>query len=513
MMERDKLKELAQAATPGKWAWWTSNSYLRLSSARGGDGDVLHGAILRDGCCTITVSEANRDFIAAANPAAISELVALVEQQEAELVGLRSAARAAIAYDEAIQRCGNDPDSMSSFCTAEGDDLDSLYAAWISQSRAALENLDTPQAQPALTDAQIDALMVHGLPGTRPSEGFRKFARAAIAAAVGASERLCWYWMDRAEKAENSVRTSLPVKVESQDIEDPIVVPRGLLGAACYAISRKKDAPEVLKRLRSFTTGDRSTAPQPAVKAQCAAPDERAEWRAWYEDKYTSYIPMHDGEPVNLDTLLSWKTWQAARASIAAQPAKAEAPRCKDCNDTGMQHAGYSGLESDGNAPLSEPCDSCGYGDATPAPAMGEELPVLPKNVYFRTGNFYDATTCRGMGQEFYAQWQHLAAQFPSSACMALRQPAVSSAEAYNDALETAAEIADGWDTGNPDGCAIAEEIRSRKSVSQPAPVAAPTVAITDESALNGIKWYAPPSEEIRNGVNLYAGAAPEGQP
>lgn len=53
--------------------------------------------------------------------------------------------------------------------------------------------------------------------------------------------------------------------VAAQDIEDPIVVPRGLLGAACHAISRKKDAPEVLSRLRSFTTGDRSAPPAPVA--------------------------------------------------------------------------------------------------------------------------------------------------------------------------------------------------------------------------------------------------------
>lgn len=36
-------------------------------------------------------------------------------------------ARAVLAYDAAIQLCANDPEQMSSFCTAEGDRLDDLY--------------------------------------------------------------------------------------------------------------------------------------------------------------------------------------------------------------------------------------------------------------------------------------------------------------------------------------------------------------------------------------------------
>ncbi|MDN2700181.1 hypothetical protein O0882_28110 [Janthinobacterium sp. SUN073] len=51
---------------------------------------------------------------------------------------LEGAARAAIAYDKAIKACANSPQSMSSWCTAQGDSLDVLYADWVSKSRAAL---------------------------------------------------------------------------------------------------------------------------------------------------------------------------------------------------------------------------------------------------------------------------------------------------------------------------------------------------------------------------------------
>ncbi|MFZ3286572.1 MAG: ead/Ea22-like family protein [Telluria sp.] len=75
MRDYSELRKKAQAATPGTWSWWTSNSYLRLSSERGGDGDILHGARLSDGCCTVNVTEQNRAYIAAANPATILALL------------------------------------------------------------------------------------------------------------------------------------------------------------------------------------------------------------------------------------------------------------------------------------------------------------------------------------------------------------------------------------------------------------------------------------------------------
>ena len=51
---------------------------------------------------------------------------------------LLDACEAAIRYDAVIQTCANDPERMSSACTAEGDDLDGLYNDWISKARAAI---------------------------------------------------------------------------------------------------------------------------------------------------------------------------------------------------------------------------------------------------------------------------------------------------------------------------------------------------------------------------------------
>ena len=46
----------------------------------------------------------------------------------------------------------------------------------------------------------------------------------------------------------------------------------------------------------------------------------------------------------------------------------------------------------------------------------------------------------------------------------ATQAPAVDAAMVRDAALEDAAEIADGWDTGAPDGCFIAEAIRAMKT-------------------------------------------------
>lgn len=47
-------------------------------------------------------------------------------------------AEAVLRYDAAIESCGNDPEKMASFCTAEGDHLDKLYFDMVRAARAVL---------------------------------------------------------------------------------------------------------------------------------------------------------------------------------------------------------------------------------------------------------------------------------------------------------------------------------------------------------------------------------------
>lgn len=68
----------------------------------------------------------------------IADALEAVRPVDALLADMLEALEAAAAYDDAIEMCGNSPERMASFCTAEGDDLDALYARWQSLSRAAL---------------------------------------------------------------------------------------------------------------------------------------------------------------------------------------------------------------------------------------------------------------------------------------------------------------------------------------------------------------------------------------
>lgn len=84
----------------------------------------------------------------------------------------------------------------------------------------------------------------------------------------------------RAKQAAKPKNSPLPSSINApqqhaqaalSDVEDPITVPRGLIGAACSAIDKKRDAPKVLAELRRYTTGDLSSQ-QPAA----APADSRA---------------------------------------------------------------------------------------------------------------------------------------------------------------------------------------------------------------------------------------------
>lgn len=91
----DALEQLASAATPGPWEWWTSNSHVRLTGAEcdggrhGQDGGVLHAANIRGEYATVVVSAADRQFIAAARTA-VPELLARVRDAETDAERFRS---------------------------------------------------------------------------------------------------------------------------------------------------------------------------------------------------------------------------------------------------------------------------------------------------------------------------------------------------------------------------------------------------------------------------------------
>ena len=69
--------------TPGPWEWWTSNSFLRLSSkATGKDGDVIDSFKMSDGQTSLSVKVDDMNLIAAAPELleALQEMTAIVKK-------------------------------------------------------------------------------------------------------------------------------------------------------------------------------------------------------------------------------------------------------------------------------------------------------------------------------------------------------------------------------------------------------------------------------------------------
>jgi hypothetical protein len=56
----------------------------------------------------------------------------------AVLTLLKAVCHAAIAYDDAVRACANDPARMTEYRTAQGVDLDTLYLNWMVIARGAL---------------------------------------------------------------------------------------------------------------------------------------------------------------------------------------------------------------------------------------------------------------------------------------------------------------------------------------------------------------------------------------
>ncbi|WP_347291506.1 hypothetical protein [Kluyvera georgiana] len=69
--------------TPGPWEWWTSNSFLRLSSkATGKDGGVIDSTVMRDGHSTLLVKREDMALISSA-PELLEELQEMAKMLDA----------------------------------------------------------------------------------------------------------------------------------------------------------------------------------------------------------------------------------------------------------------------------------------------------------------------------------------------------------------------------------------------------------------------------------------------
>jgi hypothetical protein len=89
--------------TPGRWKWWTSNSWRRLRSdvGRGQTIDVLHPWVCHDGQPDIIVSPADMALIEAA-PDMLMSLLGLQVIAEQHITDLAADAEAGNAIGNAV---------------------------------------------------------------------------------------------------------------------------------------------------------------------------------------------------------------------------------------------------------------------------------------------------------------------------------------------------------------------------------------------------------------------------
>jgi FtsZ-binding cell division protein ZapB len=110
------------------------------------------------------------------------------------------------------------------------------------------------------------------------------------------------------------------------DNEDCVLVPRGLIGAACSAINHKRDAPKTLAELRRYTAGDMA-APQPTPDDKLDAEiDQLITERDCWEEKATALaervgehfgfdVGEHSSMNCPVTNALEWK-WPAPKPAI-----------------------------------------------------------------------------------------------------------------------------------------------------------------------------------------------------
>lgn len=88
--------------TPGPWEWWTSNSFLRLSSkTTGRDGDVIDSFGMSDGATSLSVKAYDMNLIAAAPDLleALQAVVRVADRQTDELDMARAAISKALGEE------------------------------------------------------------------------------------------------------------------------------------------------------------------------------------------------------------------------------------------------------------------------------------------------------------------------------------------------------------------------------------------------------------------------------
>jgi hypothetical protein len=94
-IDTNKLREIAERATPGPWAWWTSYCVKRLTTGGGPDGGGLHATMVRQVHVDTACSPADMDHLAPFDPTTVLALLDQVEQLQRDAARLADAQKVA----------------------------------------------------------------------------------------------------------------------------------------------------------------------------------------------------------------------------------------------------------------------------------------------------------------------------------------------------------------------------------------------------------------------------------
>ena len=104
------------------------------------------------------------------------------------------------------------------------------------------------------------------------------------------------------QEAITAIKEAL-AQPEQESVAEAVNVPRDLIGAACSAIEHKRDAPNVLEKLRRYTVGDLSLTTKPQRKPWASLSEKEVEdickslWSGgWRQKAFNDFSKLHDAK-------------------------------------------------------------------------------------------------------------------------------------------------------------------------------------------------------------------------
>jgi len=201
------------------------------------------------------------DDLQSTHPADASKSGAQIDMAPASL---HAAALAMVAAMDQMA-AGTDGAWWEDWCNGNGDPCDLIGPA-IAGLRAAVSGFSTPSGEPAriMADTVLAAMQ-------RLNQNPYSLTKSEC---ISVLQQMRDEFSDGTaptapapQAAHTAAARAVPAPAPS-DMEDPVMVPRGLIGAACSALDFGREAPKTLAELRRYTIGDRSGPTAAAPQAQ-----------------------------------------------------------------------------------------------------------------------------------------------------------------------------------------------------------------------------------------------------